>query len=127
VAESLHVGCVVTLPVDVDELVTASVSEDFRALQRLRTEWDQGTNRFSDHGEALFEARLGPRLVAICGLNRDPYTDRQDVGRLRHLYVSPDCRRKGVGRALVAAILQHAGSNFQLVRLRTDRTDADQF
>jgi GNAT superfamily N-acetyltransferase len=114
-------------PIEADELVTNALGENFRALLRLRNGWRDGSNRFVEHGEGLFAARLDRVLVGICGLNRDPFTIAEGVGRLRHLYVSPACRRRGVGSALVTDILAHAKAHFRTVRLRTDRTDANSF
>jgi GNAT superfamily N-acetyltransferase len=115
------------LPADIDELVDMSLRESFLGIQRLRADWRNGTNRFSSPGEALFEARFRQRLVGLCGLNRDPYVQDAKVGRVRHLYVEPDVRRRGIGRLLVARVVDHAEGNFHRLRLRTDRADADQF
>jgi GNAT superfamily N-acetyltransferase len=114
-------------PIEADELVANALGENFRALRRLRDGWLDGSNRFAEPGEGLFAARLGSDLVALCGLNRDPFTTTEGVGRLRHLYVSPAYRRRGVGSALVAEILEHARAHFRTVRLRTDRSDASTF
>jgi GNAT superfamily N-acetyltransferase len=118
---------VVHLPPDVDELVALSLGEQFRALARMRAAWADGSNRFDARGEALFEAREDGRLVGICGLNRDPYTTMPQVGRVRHLYVHPEWRRQGIGRALLRHVLEQAGQAFSRVRLRTLRPDADAF
>ena len=126
-ADLLSVDRVRTLPSDLAELELPSVKEDFRAVQRLREGWESGKNRFSGEGEALFEARYGRRLVAMGGLNRDPYAGSHTVGRIRHLYVLPELRRRGVGKAMVAAILEHATLSFDAVVLRTDRAEADSF
>src|SRR5262249_34136913 len=96
-------------------------------MQRMRDDWDAGSNRFDRPGEILFEARVGVRLVGICGLNRDPYVHSSGVGRVRHLYVDPEFRRRGVGRALVSRIVECASPNFVRLRLRTWRGDADLF
>lgn len=114
-------------PIEADELVTNALGENFRALLRLRDGWRDRSNRFAEQGEGLFAARLGSGLVGLCGLNRDPFTTAEGVGRLRHLYVSPAYRRRGVGSALVADILAYAKAHFRTVRLRTDRTDANTF
>ena len=114
-------------PIAADELVSSARAENFRGLLRLRDGWQDGSNRFAEQGEALFAARLGAALVGLGGVNRDPFTTAEGVGRLRHLYVSPACRRRGVGRALVAAILAHAKAHFRTVRLRTDRVEANTF
>lgn len=123
----LKISTLDTWPIEADELVTNALVENFRALLRLRDGWRDGSNRFVEQGEALFAARLGSDLVGLCGLNRDPFTTAEGVGRLRHLYVSPAYRRRGVGRALVTDILAHAKAHFRTVRLRTDRTDANTF
>jgi GNAT superfamily N-acetyltransferase len=124
--DGLTIDRVETLPLDLGELVSASLHENFRAVQRLCEDWDHGSNRFAGHGEALFEARLNGQLVAICGLNRDPYA-ADTVGRLRRLYVVPSRRLRGIGKTLVRVVLAHAGTNFRTVRLRTNRPDADRF
>lgn len=86
-----------------------------------------GVNRFDLPGERLMLARAGGRLVGVGGLNRDPYAQAPDVGRLRHLYVLRDSRRGGVGTLLVRSILQGAEAHFSLIRLRTDSADAAAF
>jgi GNAT superfamily N-acetyltransferase len=115
------------LPQDFGDIVRLSLGEEFGAMQRMREDWDPGANRFDCPGEVLLEARLGTRLVGICGLNRDPYAQSSAIGRVRHLYVDPECRRSGVGRALVSKIIEFASQSFSRLRLRTLRADADQF
>jgi GNAT superfamily N-acetyltransferase len=66
-------------------------------------------------------------LIGVCGLNVDPYSVEPRVGRLRHLYVHPSARRSGVGSALVNIITDCARSHFDVLQLKTDRTDARQF
>ncbi|MGH3649246.1 MAG: GNAT family N-acetyltransferase, partial [Acidimicrobiia bacterium] len=76
------------------------------------------SNRFDLPGEVFLEVRRGGRLVALGGLNRDPYLDDPSVGRIRHVYVHPDARDTGVGHALVTALVEHARDGFARVRLR---------
>jgi GNAT superfamily N-acetyltransferase len=114
------------LPEDFAVLVELSSREDFHAMQRMHEEWDSGVNRFDAPGEALFEARIGSRLVGICGLNRDPYASSSEVGRVRHLYVDPEHRRRGIGRLLVLKIVECSSASFSRLRLRTMRDDAAQ-
>jgi GNAT superfamily N-acetyltransferase len=123
----VQIARITELPDDFEVLVSLSLREDFAAMERMRDEWRSGENRFDRPGEAVFEARAGGRLVGACGLNRDPYLPDASVGRVRHLYVDPEFRRRGVGRALVARVLEHAGQHFARVRLRTLREDADLF
>lgn len=108
------------LPADLTELIAESRKEGFDFLARLVRDWDSGQNRFDSEGEALFLARFNGRLVGLCGLNRDPYLNDDQVARLRHLYVRRDSRRKGVGSKLVIRTLELAKQHFQRVRLRTE-------
>jgi GNAT superfamily N-acetyltransferase len=126
-APELRLERITELPEDFGDLVELGLDEGFGALRRMREGWDDGTNRFDGPGEVLYEARVGSRLVGICGLNRDPYAQSPDVGRVRHLYVDPAFRRRGIGRRLVSTIVEHAGGHFSRLRLRTLRADADQF
>lgn len=115
------------LPAEIDRLVDLSLGEGLRFLQRLRDDWRAGRNRFTGTGEAFFVARDQGDLIGVCGLNRDPYCEDPTVGRLRHLYVAPSHRRRGVGRRLVRRALAGARGRFRLVRLRTDRREAARF
>jgi N-acetylglutamate synthase-like GNAT family acetyltransferase len=108
------------LPADLDmELVPASVGEAFAPIQWLKEQWRDGSNQFSQPGEAFYVARIDGRLVGVCGLNRDPYVKESSSGRLRRLYVLPDFRRKGIGRRLVLCALEEARPHFAVVNLRT--------
>jgi GNAT superfamily N-acetyltransferase len=100
-------------------LLAESEREGSRFVRRLLDEWATGTNRFDRPGEALFTARIGDRVVGICGLNVDPYAAAANVGRVRRLYVLPAYRRLGVGRQLVLTVLQAARGRFDVLRLRT--------
>jgi GNAT superfamily N-acetyltransferase len=88
-------------------------------VDRLDAEWRDGSNRFTQAGEVLFGAFDGDRLVGVGGLNRDPYVAAPHVGRLRHLYVLSAWRRRGVGAALIGAVIDAARGRFACVRLRT--------
>ena len=123
----MELSAVRSLPQGMDALVRASKAEDFLAIEKLVREFDNGNNRFDAPGEVLFSAQVGDALVGVCGLNVDPYLEDPSVGRVRHLYVAPQWRRGGVGRALVSEVLHHAQGRFTRVRLRTLRDDAAQF
>jgi GNAT superfamily N-acetyltransferase len=46
---------------------------------------------------------------------------------VRHLYVVPDARRRGVARALLAAVERAAAEHYDALHLRTDTDAADRF
>ena len=114
------------LPIDrLNALVTEADATGFHGLSRLVTEWRSGLNRFNQPGEALFIATDNGHVVGVCGLNRDPYLSDPMVGRVRHLYVAVDHRRRGIGSRLVRAVMGAASGHFARLRLRTDSPDAD--
>ncbi len=108
-------------------LTEKSLSQGFRFMARLSQEYYSGANRFDKTGEALFVISLNGRVIGIGGLNRDPYLDDPNVGRLRHLYVASSGRRQGIGRLLVSQITREASQSYQLLTLRTDPPTANKF
>jgi GNAT superfamily N-acetyltransferase len=105
-------------------LRAAAASEGFGFIDRLIDDWQTGLNRFDRPGERFFGSFQEDRLLAVCGLNRDPYVDQDGVGRLRHLYVLRAVRRRGVATALVKRALSEAAGFFRFVRLQTDNQEA---
>ena len=99
-------------------LLAESEASGYRFVRRLVDEWEQGTNRFSRPGEALFAAESGGRVVGVCGLNVDPYLDDSRVGRVRNVYVLAACRGRGIGRRLVGRAVAEAQGHFDRLRLR---------
>ena len=110
-------------------LIRESRDQGFRFLGRLFAEWRSGANRFDGPGEALFVVFGDDRSVlALCGLNVDPFQSDPRIARLRHLYVRDSARRRGLGRHLTRHVLAHASAlGFSGVRLRTDTTEAARF
>ena len=115
------------LGAEIVPLVAEADREGHAFMRRLEQDWQSGANRFDRAGEMLFGAFFGERLVGVGGLNRDPYTQASDMGRLRHLYVAADARRAGVGRLLVERIIAEARGSFTVLRLRTLSADAAAF
>jgi GNAT superfamily N-acetyltransferase len=111
----------------IDHLVEESLSQGFRFLERLISEYHSGLNRFNLPGEALLTASVQGVIIGIGGLNRDPYFNDPRVGRLRHLYVESAWRNRDVGRLLVTHLTQEARQHYQLLTLRTTTPTADGF
>jgi len=109
------------------EMLAESKMAGFRAIDRLVTDWETGINRFDRPGEALFIARKGNRILGVCGLNHDPYTDPSQTGRVRRLYVMQDSRRQGVGQILVHRVIEAATLSFDRLHVRTTNPIAAQF
>ena len=109
------------------ELKADAEGQGFRFVHRLEEDWFNGTNRFCGQGELLLGAFKDDRLVAVGGLNQEPYDPRPRRGRLRHLYVLSSFRRQGIGSALVRQLLEMAAADFDEIRLRTDSREAAAF
>jgi len=117
-----------TLPVDaLAPLLAESTGEGFRFVERLSREWEEGRSRFDKPGELLLAAYDGETLVAIGGLTPDPYSEEPGLGRLRHVYVRADSRRRGIGRRLVHALENAAEQTYRALVLRTDTPTAARF
>jgi len=115
------------LPRDIEALRAESIKDGFRFIDKLKIEWQSAANRFDKPGEALIGAFQNERLVAVCGLNVDPYAGDDAVGRLRHLYVLKIARRQGIASAMVGHLLGIAQVSFACVRLFTDTRQAATF
>jgi GNAT superfamily N-acetyltransferase len=112
---------------DLQPLVEESRAQGYEFIDRLISEYVDGSNQFNKPGEALFGVYFDPHLIAIGGLNRDPYLSQPDIGRVRHLYVLSAWRKQGIGKQLVQAIIAAAKGRFRLLTLRTFSTEADGF
>ena len=110
---------------DLTLLLEESVFEGYNFIAKLLDEYTTGINRFDGMGEALFAVIRTDEVIGIGGLNRDPYLNRSDVGRVRHLYVLPAYRNMGTGKALLLTIIEEAKKHFQLLTLYTENRAAD--
>ena len=116
----------VTEPPDLSELLAASLEEGHLFVRRLIDDFESGLIRFDRPGEALFVARGDDgRVIGVCGLNLDPFANDPAVGRVRHLYVLPAHRHRGVGRALLETVIAAARPRFSHLHLRTHNPHAD--
>jgi hypothetical protein len=121
---------------ELEPLVRSSADEGYNHVARLRDDYLAGSNRFDQAGELLLGAYDRGRLVAVGGLNRDPFVaavsgdgdGAYGVGRLRRMYVMPDYRRYGIGGRLVRRLLEEAKGAFHTVVLRSAGTaESDAF
>ena len=125
--EGLQIERLTGIGAESDALIAEASALGFPMMERLRREWLDGTNRFDLPGEILLAAWVDGHLVAIGGLNRDPYADDSSLGRVRHLYVLADYRERGIGRALVRRIAAEARAYFVVLRLRTATAQGARF
>ncbi len=124
----LSVARLEQLPIeDLSPLLDESRTQGFDFLDRLVTDYINQTNRFSASNEALFGVYRDNRMIAIGGLNTDPYLPDLDAGRVRHVYVLSARRNRGIGRTLMARIIGAARQHYRLLTLRTLTPEADRF
>jgi GNAT superfamily N-acetyltransferase len=115
----------IQLPIaGLDALHAEALAEGYDFIDTLVSEWATGENRFDRAGEALYGCLEDGLLVAVGGLTIDPYIDSGDTGRIRRVYVRPAWRNRGLGRALVSALIDEARRGFAAVRLRAENADA---
>ncbi|MGE7881893.1 GNAT family N-acetyltransferase [Bacillus sp. NPDC094077] len=110
-----------------DYLVQENKDEGFNFLIKLISEYENKINIFNKTGECLYGIFQGEKLIGIGGLNEDPYTEDNKIGRLRRFYIAKNYRRKGLGRLLLGRILSDAKKYFTIVVLNTDTEQGDQF
>jgi GNAT superfamily N-acetyltransferase len=110
-----------------EPLVQESLGQGLGFVERLVDEYASGANRFDRPGEALFGVCADRLLVAVGGLNRDPYLKDGETGRVRHVYVRTAWRRQGVGSLLVRRIVEEARPHYRRLTLRTLKPAAARF
>jgi len=111
---------------DLTEILIESTEKGFRHIHRLIHDYNKGINRFQLDNEALFVCRIGHRVIGVCGLNQDPFSNK-DIGRIRRLYVLEEFRGQGVGRRLVEAVIHRARGHYSKLVLRTDNPRSGEF
>lgn len=113
---------------DLDSLEKQSKADGFRFIERLVNDYKNGSNTFNYSGEGLFGVfNEKGVLVAIGGLNKDPFSNELSIGRLRRFYVSKEYRRNGIGSLLVKKIIDEAKRYYKVLVLHTDTEQADNF
>ena len=108
----------------IEELRTEARAEGYKFVDTLVNDWDSGLNRFDAPGEVLCGHFDRGVLVAVGGVNIDPFTGDRETGRIRRVYVRAAWRNQGVGRALVMHLVEHARRHFKCVRLRAENPEA---
>lgn len=105
-----------------EQLVASSWAEGWGFVAKLAAELERGD--FERPGAALFGVYSGA-LAGVCGLEPDPYLEPDPhAGRLRHLYVLPGYRCRGIATALVNAVTDEARRHYRVLRLRTQNPGA---
>ncbi|MBI3317714.1 MAG: GNAT family N-acetyltransferase [Candidatus Omnitrophica bacterium] len=100
------------------ELVASILSKEFPSDQSAYATDDLSRlmETYAEPQNTFLVAEEGPRIVGTCGVK----ADGSEAAILRRLFVSPDCRGKGVGQALLEAALRFCREKgFREVIIRT--------
>ena len=100
-----------------EELALDAVEDGYNIVRKTIDQWKNGTNTFSDYREVLYGVKVNENIIAIGGINIDPYLMDFDIGRLRHVYVHRDYRQQGIATALLEKILNEYAYHFTVLRL----------
>ena len=117
---------IVSLSPAIDPLGTDALVEGYDFVDTLVDEWVSGENHFDRRGETLLGCfdDSAQELIGVGGLNIDPFAGDDGLGRIRKVYIRPRWRNQGIGKALVAALVEEARKSFQNVRLRAENSNA---
>lgn len=111
----------------ITHLIEASLTEGFNFLARLMEKWESGENRFEKPNERLYQIEVEGEIIGIGGINNDPYCNNNKHGRIRHLYIHPNHRGKGLGKKIVQTIIVDFRGSYEKFTLRTKREKASKF
>ena len=101
------------------EMAEESTANGQSSIQKTVDEWKSEVNKFSKPGEILYGIVVDGIIVAMGGLNQDPYINDANVGRVRHVYVLKKYRGFGLSRIILNLIINLARENFKTLRLST--------
>jgi GNAT superfamily N-acetyltransferase len=91
------------LPDGFESLLADACAEGVRNMSLLADQWASGELLFERDGAALFAAMFDGELAGVGGVSAET---SEPAMRMRRLYVRPQFRRCGVGRALAGAMVQ---------------------
>lgn len=95
-----------TLPDDFEALREEAAAENYAFLDRLAAEVRHGDYATEADLPVLLGAFCDGAFAAVGGITRDPYDPAPDLLRLRHVYVRPGFRGRGLGGVIASALIQ---------------------
>ncbi|OAV54892.1 acetyltransferase [Rhizobium sp. WYCCWR10014] len=113
------------LPQEIADLESEARREGYRHVARLIDEWSIGDNRFEHYGERLLGAYVDEVLAGIGGMTVDSAIS--GALRMRRFYIRPAMRRRGIGRMLAMALLDHASSFLHRLTVHAGNDGAARF
>ncbi len=114
-----------TLPTNIEGLQRDARRHGYGSIDRLISEWQEGSNRFARTGECLLAIRSDRRLVGIGGMTIEPAD--ASMMRMRRFYVDAAMRGRGVGRLLAETLLDAVPGGTAGVTVNAGMADAAAF
>ncbi|MBS0361306.1 MAG: GNAT family N-acetyltransferase [Proteobacteria bacterium] len=111
------------LPDDFPALADEARTEGFGHMDRLSEEFAARREMFT----ALIAAYCDGRLLGVGGLTPEPEAHPGEAWRMRRLYVRPEARRRGVGGAIVNALLAEGLNLTRLITVHAGARDSARF
>ena len=97
-------------------LILSGLGEHFSKIDpSLNPDLDDIVAFYPERGHQFVVAALGDRIVGAGGL----LVENHDAGRIVRLSVTPELRGRGIGRSIVADLIQRA-INSQLLRINVE-------
>lgn len=109
-----------------EQLAKDALQDGYKIVRRTIDQWVSGENQFDKYQEVLYAVEIDQSIVAIGGINIDPYLMDDDIGRVRHFYVHRQYRQKGIARALLELVLKEKAAHYTVIRLTTNNEAAMQ-
>ena len=109
-----------------DYLVQESKDEGFYFLIKLISEYENKINTFNKTGECLYGIFQGEKLIGIGGLNEDPYTINNKIGRIRRFYIAKIPKER-IREVIISENYKRCEKHFNIVVLNTDTVQGDKF
>jgi GNAT superfamily N-acetyltransferase len=114
---------IASLPNGFEGLRADAEADGYRHMRRLAAEFEASREMF----HAVQAAFIAGGLAGIGGITDEPQPTSGPAWRLRRLYVHREFRRRGVARAIVAALLADAANKVLIVTAHAGDDSAARF
>lgn len=111
------------LPIGFEVLSADAEANGYRHMRRLAAEFETTPEMF----HAVLAAFIDGALAGIGAITDEPQPTSEPAWRMRRLYVHRGLRRRGVARAIVAALLEDAANDVRMVTAHAGNDSAARF
>jgi GNAT superfamily N-acetyltransferase len=108
----------------VASLLVRGIADGGAFLARVSVRWHAADGPYADPRSVMLVFFDGEEAVALAGVVVDDYAGDPRIGRLKHVYVLPSHRRRGIADAMVRICLARTEHGFRCLRLRAATAEA---